>query len=218
MLQKFFAHKKAVGGYLIVVATLAGVMTLLLFFQPTNVVANLAVQNRFLHIFGMVGLVLSLPLAFFLVKSPELRRSGWLASSFQRIGFWGTRFCVVLIVYFIFAFGGFVLPKHWVHFSASETYKEELIDVSYRLAYHGGDGGGQLGFSKQWYWYDEYLHIVRKNGQKEVLLINNTLGINKLNYSKIEGHLVQGQRQNIQLVGRKHPGGFTYDALQPSTP
>ncbi len=200
---------------------IASSFLLLILFQPTNVVANEEIKVGYSSLFGWAGFVLSLPLAWFLVKDNQPSDLGKVGLAFHYAGVFGTRGCVVAIMYLLFAIGGYVIPNHIINFSAFETYKEKVELVEYRVS----TGSDVIRANRPWYSFpDEFLVIRYSNGQKIPLKVNNTFGSNKLDASKIASKYQQpvfpqhyrsviSIRSSVVLNGRRHTLGHTIDSI-----
>ncbi len=192
------------------------VLLLLFFFQPTNVVVTGGSQRFYMSLFGWIGTLLSIPAALLLVRPDPGQRDTRAAEIMHRLGVWGTRGCIVFIVYMLFAVGGYLLPKHLLNLTASQSYREEVRLIGYRLAATDPVGyqPGKFRFN------NEFLVIRRADGTKVPLLINNLVGTNKLDFRRIVpvisaySQLHLSGAAKVVLVGRKSSLGYTYDKLK----
>ncbi len=201
---------------LLVLSVSIAVLLLLFFFQPTNVIVAGGQQQFYMSLFGWLGFLLSLPAALLLVKPEPGRPDTRTALILHQAGVWGTRACIVFIVYMLFAVGGYLLPKHLLNLTASETYREEVKLIEYRLA-----ATEPVPYQKgKFRFNNEFLVIRRANGKKLPLLINNLVGTNKLDFHSIVpvisaySQLRINGTASVVLVGRKNSIGRTFDALK----
>ena len=205
---------------------LASVLLLMILLQPNNVVIDEEAKAGYSSIFGWLGLLLSLPLAWVLVKDHKPAETGKLALVFHYIGLYGTRFCVVAIMYLLFRISGYLVPDHIVNLSAFETYKQKVDLVEYRVS----TGYDAIRKNRSWYSFlfvDEFLVIRYSDGRKMPLNVNNFFGSNKLEDSAIASRYesggfsrfsyrpsnVIGINTSVYINGRRHALGHTIDSI-----
>ncbi|VAW73446.1 Heme A synthase, cytochrome oxidase biogenesis protein Cox15-CtaA [hydrothermal vent metagenome] len=200
---------------------ISSVILLLILFQPTNIVADEGVKTSYSSMFGWVGVIFALPLAWFLVKNDKPSDIGSVGLVFHYLGLIGTQASVVAIVYLLFAIGGYTIPNHIINLSAYETYEEKVEFIEYRVS------TGSYVNAKQRPWLsfpDEFIIIRYANGRKVPLIVNNTFGSNKLDVSKVkskyEKPVFPQHRQSVIRVqsavvlnGRRHTLGHTIDSI-----
>lgn len=200
----------------------SSLLFLLILFQPTNVNASVTAQTQYSSLFGWTGLIFSLPVAWFLVKDHLAAGAGKIEKVFHYIGVYGTRLCVVAIMWVLFAIAGYVIPGHIVNMSAFETYTQEVELVEFRVS----TGSEAIKSNRPWYSFpDEFLIIQYSNGRKVPLYVNNSFGTNKLSVAKViadkyeQAIFPQGRnsvikiRMNVTLIGRRHLLGQTIDSI-----
>jgi hypothetical protein len=112
-----------------------------------------------------------------------------------------------------------------VHWGGGKAFEEEVVLAEYRLA------ASNLRLKRSdFIWFNnEFLVIERvdkKTGKKKklVLLIDNIIGSNKLDYKSVEWYLTNDpgfghprlyyNKPTVKLIGRKSDAGTTYDALK----
>lgn len=202
-------QKKLINGLSLGLAILAVICLLIIVFQPTNVVVDEQYKTWYMNLFAWLGILLSAPIAYVMVKpipDLELKRFGLIV---HQTGVWGTRFCIVFLIYMLFAAGGYLIPKHIVVHTASEKFSEKVVYRDYRLSAVPVSPSYRSG---AFYIHNEYLLFMRNNGGFLPLVINNWFGTNKLSFSQVENYLsTPGTR--MQLNGRRHSRGFVYDSL-----
>jgi len=196
--------KKLVQTLMLVVASLIAILLLLFLFQPTNVVVEAqGLEDSFFRIFGGVGILLSAPIAMFMVKVDKSVGGSLVAKLFHHIGVWGTRSAIVFMVYMISAISGYLLPKHIIHFNASADFTMDVQLVKFRVENKA------------------YLVIKRPDGKKVRLLVDNILGTNKLAYDGafLDKLLADSHPYKVEmgtplrLSGRRHALGYTFDSV-----
>ncbi len=200
---------------------ISSIILLLILFQPTNVVANEGIKTSYSLTFGWVGLSFSLPLAWFLVKHAKPSNIGGLGLVFHYLGVMGTQASVVAVVYLLFAIGGYTIPNHIINLNAFETYKKKVEFVEYRVS----TGSSIRAEQRPWYSFpDEFIIIRYPSGRKVPLIVNNMLGSNKLDVSKVkskyENPVFPQHHQSmirvqtaVILNGRRHTLGHTIDSI-----
>lgn len=211
VIKKMLLHKKKLmQGLILALTILASLCLLLIIFQPTNVVmVDEKYNTAYMAWFAWIGILLSAPIAYAMVKPvPELQRTQF-GKIVHNTGIWGTRLCIVFLMYLLFSVGGYLLPKHIVSFAAAETFSEKVIFRDYRLSSVPVSPPYQAG---RFYINNEYLLLIRNDGAFLPLVINNWFGTNKLKYDQVENYLGNpGTR--MQLNGRRHAKGYVFDSL-----
>lgn len=216
----------------LVLLALMGVFCLLvIFLQPTNVIVNdESTKSKFMHLFGWVGILLSIPVAFYLVNPMAGYAKSKIGEVFHQIGVWMTRSFVVFTLYLLFAYAGHTIPAHIVNLNASDAYTEtvkyggfKLSSDAYGQSYTQAHGGKFNVLTRMF--HNEFIIVRREYGNTIALLINNWYGTNKLNFTSLMDWLVEDRCANrhelsgtngackIQLSGRRHSLGITYDRV-----
>jgi len=193
---------------LITLLLISSFFVLVILFQPVNVFVNEDYKTSHMTFWAWVGVLLSLPIAYVMVKPMQKMEANKIGQIMHLSGVWGVRLCIVFIIYLLFAAGGYLIPKHIVNFSADEKFKQTVIYRGYKLSSTPSPPPYQSG--KFWI-FNEYL-LVEKNRHKIPVLINNWFGTNSFDYDAVESAL-HLKNSRMVLNGRKHARGYTYDSL-----